>query len=432
MDQSFASLSRILKDNFHVTSASSMRQDQWYKRVMESWKATGSGSDVLILTPKDARTEWAPRIYNFAKELANVVKKASQKEREDVVNEISELSKTSDKVFDDSTIVKGPPSCFFIGDEGLLGYVEQNVLFWVTRSGEATQGPRPQRARSVKKLLERHDSMGLLALATAHGPIIRSLAELTPPKRSDGRWDGQQGWLTALDETLEVMVFIMALLCFDGELLSDHGYARWLPAMRDYPGHPAVWIYLGNQGFGGIASKNPKAGGLTEKRLRDHLDWHFRTLSIAVLLIDACGVAQNPPLEDRIVNAILHLVGFEAWNREREDGIGHTYLGCKLNQGKSAKWLRSQIPDEGKDAPTNNGLVTQNSKNEAVRPSSQKRDPLRLLEPGQNAIEIFQGDDSESTEGAMLWLAAIEAEEAEYGVKRSPKYRRKGHSGLVT
>ncbi|KAK8018419.1 hypothetical protein PG991_007609 [Apiospora marii] len=348
MDKSFASLSGILKDNFHVTSASSMRQDQWYKRVMESWKATGSGGDVLILSPKDARTEWTPKVYSFAKEFADVVQKASQKEREDVVNEISELSKASDKVFDDSTIVKGPPSCFFDGDDGLLGYVEQNVLFWVTRSGEATQGPRPQRARSVKKLLERHDSMGLLALATAHGPILRSLAELTPPKRSEKRCDAQQGWLTALDETLEVMVFIMALLCFDGQLLSDHGYARWLPAMRDYPGHPAVWIYLGNQGFGGIASKNPKAAGLTEKRLRDHLDWHFRTLSIAVLLMDACGVAQNPPLEDRIVNAFLHLVGFEAWNREREDGTGHSYLECKLNQGKSAKWLRSQVPDEGR------------------------------------------------------------------------------------
>lgn len=431
MDDSFASLSRILMNDFHVTSASSMRQDQWHKRVMESWKETGSG-DVLILSPKNAWAEWAPRVYHFAKEFTNVVRKASQKERENVVNGISELSKASDRVFDDSTIVKDPPSCFFDGDEGLLGYVEQNVLFWVTRSGEATQGPRPQRARSVKKLLERHDSMGLLALATAHGHILRSLAELTPPKRSQRLEKAQQGWLTALDETLEVLVFIMALLCFKGPLLSEHGYTRWLPATRNYPGHPAVWRYLGNQGFGGIESKNPKAEGLTEKRLRDHLDWHFRTLSIAVLVMDACGVEPNPPLEDRIVNAFLHLVGFEAWNREREDGTGHSYLECKLNQGKSVKWLRSQVPDEGKkDAPTDNGQIVQDSKDEAARLPWKQRDPLRLLEPDQNAVATSEEDDSGIAEGAMLWLAAIEAEEAEYGTKRSQKYRRKGQDSVV-
>ncbi|KAK8131234.1 hypothetical protein PG984_007672 [Apiospora sp. TS-2023a] len=432
MDESFASLSRILMYDFHVTSATSMRQDQWYKRVMESWKETGSG-DVLILTPKNARAEeWAPRVYGFAKELTNVVRKASQKERENVVNGISELSKSSDRVFDDSTIVKDPPSCFFDGDEGLLGYVEQNVLFWVTRSGEATQGPRPQRARSVKKLLERHDSMGLLALATAHGHILRSLADLTSPKRSQRQWEAQQGWLTALDETLEVMVFIMALLCFKAQLLSDHAYTRWLPAIRNYPGHPAVWRYLRNQAFDDIKSKNPKTAGLTEKRLRDHLDWHFRTLSIAVLVMDACGVEADPPLEDRVVNAFLHLVGFEAWNREREDGEGHSYLECKLNQGKTAKWLKSQVLDEGKKyAPTNNGQIVQGSKPEAARLPGKTTDPLRLREPAQNAVEISEEDDSFGA-GAMLWLAAIEAEEAEYGMKRSQKYRRKGHDSVIT
>ncbi|KAK8085571.1 hypothetical protein PG997_006842 [Apiospora hydei] len=362
MDELFASLSRTLLDSLHVTPASSMRQDQWYKRCMESWKESNSG-DVLTLTPKDARAEWAPKIYSFAKDLECVIRKASQQERETASKELS---------------------------------------------GDAAQGPLPQRAYGIKKLLERHESTGLLALATGHGHILRTLAELPPPKTSQRQcWEAPQGWVAALDETLEVLLFIMTMLCFEDQLLVNHGYARWLPAIRKYPVHPAVWTYLGSQGFGGIESRNAQAVGLDQKKLKDHLNWHLQTLSIAVVVMGECGIEHNPYLEDRIVNAFLHL---------------------------SAKWLRSQVPEEKDDAFKEDGQSLADSGDEVKRPSRKKKDPLKLMEPGQNTIENLEEDKEEEASNSeeAAKLAAIETEEAKYGKKRSLKYRRKGHDSVTS
>ncbi|KAK6855098.1 hypothetical protein PG995_008630 [Apiospora arundinis] len=425
MDGLNASLARLLLDDFHITSASSMRQDQWYKRTMKSWKEANLG-DVLILTPKDARTEWAPKINRFAKDLTDAIREVAQQERESLADELPELGKGRDRVFDDATITKNPPSCFFDGDDGRLGYAEQNLSYWITRSGAGAPGSLSQRAHSVKKLLERHESRGLLALTTGHADILRTLAELSEAKRNrQGLWEAQQGWLAALDETLEVSIFIIAILSFPKELLDENGYARWSPSMRSYPGHPAIWRYLGNQGFCGIESADPQVKGLTSRKLKDHLDWHLRTLSIAVMVTEACQIEHNPPLQDRIVNAFLHLTGFEAWNREREVGEGNSYLACKLNQGKSAKWLRGQVSGEGReevhkeDGPSNQ----EDSGKEAAGLPRKKKDPLKLGEPGQNSVEVSSEDDSDSEEGAKL--AVLEAEEARYGTKRSTKYRRR-------
>ncbi|KAK8070098.1 hypothetical protein PG994_006714 [Apiospora phragmitis] len=265
---------------------------------MESWKKNSSGDDVLILTPKDARTEWAPRVYSFAKEFADVVRKASQQERGSAGKESSELSKGA--------------------------------------SGEATQEPLPQRACSVKKLLGRHESKGLLALATGHAHILRSLAELSPPKRSHGHRETQQGWMAALDEALEVSIFLMTMLCFEDQLL-NHGYAP-------------------------------------------------------VMVMDECEVEHNPPVEDHIVNAFLHLVGFEAWNRERE--------------GRSRELEKTEDVQEY-------GQSIQDSGDEAARLPRKKKDPIKLREPGRNVVEASEEDDSDDEEEAKL--AAAEAEEAIYG-----------------
>ncbi|KAK8044311.1 hypothetical protein PG993_004335 [Apiospora rasikravindrae] len=433
MDELFASLSRTLLDDFHVTTASSMRQDQWYKRCMEFWRESDSG-DVLVLTPKNARAEWAPRIYSFAKNLADVTRRASHQERDTASKKPLELIRRHDRVFDDPTIVKDPPSCFFDGEEGRLGYAEQNLSYWITSSGEAAQGPLPQRACGVKKLLERHESRGLLALGMGHGQILRTLAELPPPKRSQRQgWEAPQGWTAALDDTLEVLLFIMIMLCFEDQLLTNHDYARWLPAIRKYPVHPAVWTYLGNQGFSGIESRHPQAAGINQQKLKDHLDWHLRTLSIGVMVMDECSIEHSPSLEDRIVNAFLQLVGFEAWNREREGGEGRWYLECKLNQGKSAKWLRSQVPGEKEDG-FEDGQSSAEFGDKAQRLPQSKKDPLKLMKPGQNKIEDLEEEEEEEVfdneEAAKL--AATEVEEAQYGKKRSLKYRRKGHDSVTS
>ncbi|KAK8097186.1 uncharacterized protein PG998_005408 [Apiospora kogelbergensis] len=415
MDDIFISLGKILLDDFHVTSASSMRQDQWYKRTMESWKENKLG-EVLILVPKDARAEWGPKVNSFAKDLSDAVKNTAKQEHGGLVDGLPGLSKGRDRVFDDATIVKDPPSCFFDGNDGRLGYAEQSLSYWATRSGEASPESLRQRANSVKRLLERHESKGLLALAKIHGAILKTLAELPQPKRKrPGRWEAQQGWLTALDETLEVCIFIMTMLGFGGELLDEHRYARWLPSMRDYPCHPAIWRYLGNQGFGGIESDNPQAKGLTPKTLKSHLDWHLRTLSMVVMVVEECQIEYGPSLQDRVVNAFLHLVGFEAWNREREGGEGKWYLACRLNQGKSAKWLRNHVPDE-QDGPN-----SQEESGELVAElPKKKKDPLKLREPSQNVVQASDDDDSDSEEGAKL--AVLESKEARYGRKRSTKY----------
>ncbi|ATY63778.1 hypothetical protein A9K55_004780 [Cordyceps militaris] len=388
----------LLRQRFHITPTTTSRHDQWFKRVYQSWVETDK--QLLLLTPKVSRPEWAPEMLQLSAQLANHIQllAAAERRRLDAA-----FPPRQDKLFPDSVLDEPPLLC-------PLHDRQAPVLTPGVQRGDWWPDKDPaDLARVAKALLEHEQTAALLHVAQMRGVDMKAAMDCRKHGQSRGDWSTPKGggWGAAVDEALSVFFFAAIIGTFPEELLTETDtYRNWLPygGLLSDAGPPMR--------FAEALKKRPGFRGLrAHDDVRPHMERCVRILAAADLLHSACRL----PAVDwaaRIGSALLYFVGFEAWNRARE---GSTYLHCHLNTAKTDRWLAHGLEagDDGKEA------VVRGEKRARTAKTARPRDPLLLRAPRADAAT----NDAEDEEQCRL--ADLEQEEAAYGSKRSTKYQRR-------
>ncbi|KAK7209185.1 hypothetical protein V2G26_016363 [Clonostachys chloroleuca] len=403
MEQLQTKLEQLIKQSFHFEPISTQRHDQWYKRVYQSsWK---DGGCPLILTPKDSREEWTAQVHQFAVNFAKVVHGAvnnGSKMRQDALQaeEISTDNKLfQDVVLDEFQTTFTPCSA----KENTLTPAMQRLAFWT----EPHDNFQPL-ADAVRALLACEQIGPLLYLARCRREIpLKDLAPKNAKLWTRRRFKTDNtGWELGLGEALEFLFFVEILKCFPDTLGKEEQCERWVPYTYAEESSP-MRRYVRNRN-----AIHSKTGSNTDKEVQRC----FRIVCMHLMLRDACGLpALN--LEEYVINTFLSFLGFEAWNRWRE---GEGYLGTDLNKMKDEKWLWQHMGDDAKQAAEKQRELDAPDSSSDVPKSPRPRDPLLLREPKAKPVE----EPSEEDLVELNKLAALEAEEATYGRKRSTKYHR--------
>ncbi|VUC28515.1 unnamed protein product [Clonostachys rosea] len=403
MEQLQSDLEQLIKQSFHFVPISTQRHDQLYKRVYQgSWK---DGVCPLILTPKDSREEWTAEVHQFTVKFAKAVQGATNdasKMRQDAFQ--AETISTDNKVFQDAVLDEFETTftpCS--AKEKALTPTMQRLAFWTDPPADLQLLPD-----AVRALLACEQIGPLLYLARRHKDT--SLKELSTKtvKSLRRRYSEPNiiGWEFALEETLEFLFFVEILSCFPDTLGKGEECERWIPYIYAGEASP-MRRYLQTR-----SGTHPKAVPDAHRQVQRC----FRIVCNYRMLWDACGLPVLN-LEHYIINAFLSFLGFEAWNRKRE---GKGYLGTDLNKMKDEKWLWEHMGDDAKEAAEIQRELDAHDSSSAIPKSPRPRDPLRLREPKAKPVE----EPSEEDLAELNKLAAMEAEEATYGRKRSTKYHR--------
>ncbi|CAH0020934.1 unnamed protein product [Clonostachys rhizophaga] len=403
MEQLQTELEQLIKQSFHFEPISTQRHDQWYKRVYQSsWK---DGGCPLILTPKVSREEWTAQVHQFAVNFAKAVHGAinnSSKMRQDAL-QAEEIS-TDNKLFQDAVLDEFQTTftpCS--AKENTLTPAMQRLVFWT----EPHDNFQPV-ADAVRALLACEQIGPLLYLARRRGEIpLKDLAPKNAKLWTRRRFKTDNtGWELGLGEALEFLFFVEILKCFPDVLGKEEECERWVPYTYAEETSP-MRRYLRNRN-----GTHSKIISNTDKEIQRC----FRIVCLHQMLRDACGLpALN--LEEYVINTFLSFLGFEAWNRWRE---GEGYLGTDLNKMKDEKWLWQNMGDDAKQAAEKQRELDAHDSSSAAPKPPRPRDPLRLREPKAKPVE----EPSEEDLAELSKLAALEAEEATYGRKRSAKYHR--------
>ncbi|KAJ3476491.1 hypothetical protein NLG97_g9115 [Lecanicillium saksenae] len=405
MDALTLSLQAILRHYFHIAPTFTSRQDQWFKRASQSWLDKHKDRELLLLTPKAAREEWAPSMLQFSKQLAAYIRTSAAMEQHQLGDA---FPPRDEKLFPDSVFDEPPlMSTLDSRSKPPLPPGVQRGDWW----------PRQDVVDVVyetKALLEREQAAALVHLSKMPYVRIKDAGIDVKQKQGVTRHGVTrigESWTELIDEVLLIYFFATIAGAFAEDLLTeDCRYRDWLPygeLLSDLlPPMRFMTALAARPGFQKLHHRDD---------LQPHVERCVRILTAADVLSQACGFP-SINWESRICNNMLYFVGFEAWNRERE---GEGYLFCALNTKKNDKWLARGLNlderKEVKETVANEHGTSNNGKSKLVRP----RDPLRLREPKLDPAP----SDSEEEEGGKL--AELEREEAEYGAKRSTKYQRK-------
>ena len=409
MDDITATLQSLLRHNFHVTATDTARHDQWFKRVYHSWAE--KDKELLLLTPRVSRTEWAPEMLQFSAQLALHIRNSAAAERQRLD---ASFPPRDDKLFPDSVLDEPPLMCPL--DERQAPALSPRV-----QRGDWWPGKDLVDLAYVgKALLEHEQTAAVVRVAHMRGVDMRDAADIRKHRRDRWCWSTEQGggWGTLVDEALLVFFFAAIVATFPDELLTERaGYTSWLPygELLSGLGPPMRFVEaLKKRPAGGFGFK---AGGLRSPTdWRPHVERCVRILAATDVLHDACRL---PAVDwaSRISSAMLYFVGFEAWNRARE---GQTYLHCPLNTAKDDRWLAHGLKAEVEElvvAAEEESVKQVVVGAKLVRP----RDPLRLREP---RVDLAAGDEDSDKE-EQCKLGELERAEAAYGAKRSTKYQRR-------
>lgn len=395
-----ASLGSLLRQYFHVVPTTTQRHDQWYKRRYQSWaneqRQHGAAVGPLILAAKEARTEWAPNLMRVSVDLATHIGDETVKWfcRQGDVKDVPMPS--TDKLFADEVLDRPAIiSARHSNEKLVLTPAMQRLSFW-------SSAPSLDHADAIKALLERGHVTALVRLAELQVAKGGSVKDTVHIERK--AWHGQrktdEGWETLIDEILQVFFFLCILSSFPDELLAQEKYQLWLP-------------------YGGLLSNHTPMQHFTEtqkkqfgKALQTHKDLQQpmeRCLGVLIhtnVVHRACALH---PISwtDRISDALLYFIGFEAWNRERE---GSTYLGCDLNTPKNKNWLQHGLTEDQRPVESASSDGTKMPK---------RQDPLFLREAKQEPERVPDEDEKQEQDK----LDALATEEAAYGTRRSTKYR---------
>lgn len=393
-----ASLQSFLQQRFQLTPTTTLRDDQWFKRVYQHWRRFNKSKELLILTPNVAKDTWAPEALRQSNLLAGFIRQTAAAQTLAVQETTPPPSK--DKIFPDA-ILDGPRLMSRHPNDKFptLTPPVQRGGWW-----SASRDPK-EHAAIIKDLLEQEQLAALLYVVAKDPSCIKnsvSCLEKAPIRRPVTYQD--YGWATIIDEVLLVFFFAVALSSFPENLLTkDETYINWLPFGRllSEVGPPMRFM----EAF--KAQSGSKALGSRDD-LRPDTDRCIRILAAAHALHTSSGL-EEVNWESRINGALLNFVGFEAWNRERQ---GERYLYCVRNTAKNGEWLARGLKED--DLPLSTGY----SDIKDTKPS-RPRDPLRLRDPKQVVASEVSEDEAHAE------LAELEAEEATYGKKRSAKYARR-------
>lgn len=379
-----SSFEALVSQHFHVVPVRTQRQDQWYKRFYQTWKDDHPTKEPIILASKAAKEDWLSELNASAILAARPIRQHA----EDQPHTIQPLSK--EKLFSDDILSK---------DIAILGpeYVAmsplkpgmQRLSYWT----ENFKKNREEYQRAIKVLLA-SDQLDVLRFINVqsdsqieHAAFVQTSASRT-----------NAGWASLIDETLELLMALIILKVHTETLPLGTAHETWIPFAfaRSQAASKLQCIFP--------LRTNEDHGNYM---FQDAINWCLRVLTASSTLLSACNVADYP-WEQRIINAFLYFVGFEAWNRERE---GEWYLPCDLNKTKDGKWLKKvtglrATPEENTDGPTSR---------------KKKQDPLKLRDPRkEKPVEMSEEEKELDDE-----LASVEAEERVYGLNKSAKYRRK-------
>ncbi|KAJ4139752.1 hypothetical protein NW768_001096 [Fusarium equiseti] len=377
------SLTALLSQHFQIITSNSQRQDQWYKRSLQSFTYHHGDKKPLILVPRESTEEWAPHVRRFASSLGRRIEAAGR--------EAVDFSIPESKLFSDDVLDKAhtqPLSLAVTGSKPLSPDMIK-MSWWTTKTKHPDDKAR--RVKGIKALIACGRTESLLRLASwpqTHPDQVAHLQKY--------QWKSlNNGWQTAVDKTIVIMLFLGVTGAFHEELVEKDGYKYWLPvAFLSYESPFTSYI----EALGG---KIPATAHGRQRELTCCME--------ALRTAQAWSSSIETPInwEERITDKLLYILGFEAWNRSRE---GEGYLGCDLNKPKTAKSLQrlSQDDDGDEELPVR----------EAVR---KKMDPLNLRQPKQDVVV----EPSEEEKKEIDELAALESSEADYGRKRSTKYSTK-------
>lgn len=401
MDDITASLQSLLRQRFHVTPTVTARHDQWFKRAYQSW--IEKDKELLLLTPRESRAEWAPEMLQLSAQLARHIRSvaAAERQRLDVA-----FPPSDEKLFSDAVLDEPPLMCPL--DERQAPALSPRVQrgdWWPNKD-------LVDLAYVGQALLEHAQAAALVRVAQMRGVDIKDAADIRNHKRDRWHWSTETGggWGKVVDDALQIFFFAAIVGTFPDELLTEQSrYTNWLPygelLSGMYPPMRFVEALKKRPGFKGLCSPAD---------LRPHMERCIRVLATADILHQVCRLPAVD-WEARISSAMLYFVGFEAWNRSRE---GETYLHCHLNTTKDGRWLAHGVTrdEEAVVITTEEDSINTVVGSRLVRP----RDPLRLREP--RVVAVVDGDEDGVEQSK---LDVLEREEAAYGAKRSMKYQRR-------
>ncbi|KAF5665721.1 hypothetical protein FCIRC_10425 [Fusarium circinatum] len=381
-------LKALLSQHFQVVATHSQRQDQWYKRSYQSFAAEHGNREPLILVPRESREEWVPHVQRFARTLATKLIAASEAQTSQATDLTSDSRLFPDRVLD---AIHTKPLSQAVRRREQLRPAAMQIARWTSTNGYEFSDI--QRITGIEGLIACGEVGVLLQLAT--------LPQTHPPKDREidpSRWRHlNRGWQGVIDDVLSILCFLSGLQSFPEDFVSENGYTSWAPiAFCNY-----AW---------GLQSYIEAHGGRipsTTEAIQKEISECIKALVAAQAFSSKAGF---DPIEweDCIIDNLLYILGFEAWNRSRE-GIG--YLKCDLNVTKTAKSLRAlrHVGDE-------DGSEEEAVQSKGVAPKH--KDPLKFREPKKEMIS----ESSEGEQEEIEKLAALEAMENEYGRKRSVKY----------
>ncbi|KAF5722436.1 hypothetical protein FMUND_2948 [Fusarium mundagurra] len=382
-------LKSLLSQHFQVVATHSQRQDQWYKRSYQSFTAEHGDREPFIIVPRESREEWAPHVRRFAKILAAKVIAAGEAQTSQPRDITSDSKFFSDRVLD---AVHTEPLSRAVKGREQLRPVAMQVTRWTSTNSYVFSGT--ERITGIKGLIACGEIDVLIRLAT--------LPQTHPPKEREidpSRWRHlNRDWQDVIDAILSIMWFLGAVNSFPEDFITGDGYKYWVPiAFHSYLSRFQPYIEAHD-------GKIPSTTEVIQKEV-------FQCLKALVAAqAFSCKAGFDPiQWEDRIMDSFLYILGFEAWNRSRE---GAGYLDCDLNVAKTAKSLRTI--SHGEDDNNVVGEMVLGNKDTAAK----SRDPLKLREPKKEiSLEVDEEEEQE-----MEKLAALEANEKDYGRKRSTKY----------
>lgn len=378
-------LATLLSQHFQIVTSNSQRQDQWYKRSLQSFTFHHGDKKPLILVPRESKEEWVPHVRQFASSLASIVRATDGKAIE---HETSGSKLFSDDVLDEA---HSRPLCLVVTDSKPLSPEMMQMSWWTTK----TQHPddKARRVKGIKALIACGQTESLLRLASwpqTHPNQVSHLQKY--------QWSSlNNGWQPAVDKIIVIMLLLCVTGAFSEGLLEKDDYKYWVPvAFLSYQSPFTSYI----EAHGG---KIPTTDDDRQREMRCCIE--------ALRTAQAWALSTDSPInwEERIMDKFLYILGFEAWNRSRE---GEGYLVCDLNKTKTVKSLQRLGKDHGSENPP---------AREAIKKSM---DPLRLRGPKQGV----ETEPSEEEKMEMNELAELESSEANYGRKRSTKYVTKNKS----
>ncbi|KAM0228899.1 hypothetical protein ACHAPO_010423 [Fusarium lateritium] len=379
-------LTALLSQHFHIVATDSQRQDQWYKRSYQSFISEHGDQKPLILVPKDSREEWVPHMRQFAASLGKQLKKTGNKPKP--VDNIPESKLFLDNVLDEAHT---RPLCLAITDSKPLSPDMMQMSWWTTKIHSPEDKYR--RRKGIKALIACGQADSLVRLAKWPKTHPEQVSHMR-----NYQWDMlNNGWQATPDKIIVLMLLIGITGTFAEDLVANDGYKCWAPVLF-LNSNSTLKGYI--EALGG---KIPA----TDAQRRQQMTHCIEALRAA----QAWAVSNGSPInwEETIMDMFLYMLGFEAWNQGRE---GEGYLACDLNQAKTSKSLNGVGQgDEDEE------VSTEDDEGNPKKPI----DPLKLRDPKKETVP----EPSEEEQQQMDQLAVLESAEAEYGRKRSDKYKGK-------